>query len=84
MADVETQPGNDVVQGRACIRLIEAADALLGSELTPEERAALVQARQQCVRRLRGLVARLPPGLTAQILAASDKVVGPSQGASQN
>lgn len=84
MADVETQPVKDVVQGRACIRLIEAADVLLDSELAPDERAALVRARQQCVRRLRGLVARLPAGLTAQILAASEKVVGPGQDATQN
>jgi hypothetical protein len=53
------------------VRLIEAADALLGYR--PAWAEALLS------RRLRGLVATLPPEVSAEILAASEKIEGPAQ-----
>ncbi len=71
-------------QGRACVRLIEAADVLLSGELEPDSKRTLEQARQVCVVKLRSLVAALPPRVTAQILAASEKVIGLAGEISQN
>ncbi len=73
-----------VAQGRACVRLIEAAEALLAGEFEPESRYTLQQARQACVAQLRSLVADLPPHVTAQILVASERLIGPAGDVSKN
>jgi len=68
-----------IAQGRACVRLIEAVGALLEvgrGDLNSKEANALVEARALAVKRLRVLVAELPPEAVAQILAASEKLGG--------
>jgi hypothetical protein len=71
-----SQPQRVITSGRAYVRLIEAADALLG--YCPAWTEALLS------RRLRGLVRALPPEMGAEILAASEKIEGPVQGVGRN
>jgi hypothetical protein len=63
-------------RGRACVRLIEAADVLLASAKTPNERITYGMARGLAVEALREMVSDLEPEITAQILVASDKRLG--------
>lgn len=73
-----------VARGRACVQLIEAAEVLLAGEFEPERRRTLQQARQIGVAQLRSLVGELPPHVTAQILVASEKLIGPAGDVSEN
>lgn len=66
-----------ITQGRAYVRLIEAADVLLASGKESGDMATLRAARRVCAERLRALVATLPPEVTAQIMAASERLAGP-------
>jgi hypothetical protein len=65
-----------VVRGRAMVRLIEAAEVLLTGATTPNERVTYGLARELAQQALRELVRDLEPESTAQILVASDKIVG--------
>jgi len=73
-----------IAQGRAYVRLIEAADVLLAGEMEEAEDTLLHQVRQIFTGKLRELVATLPPEITAEILAASEKIKGPTKGFSPN
>lgn len=75
---------DDIVNGRAYVRLIEATDVLLKSTLTAHDRHAMERAQKVAKTNLRELVANLPPELTAQILIASEAIVGPVGDALQN
>ena len=65
-----------ITAGRACVRLIEAADALLGYRPAWTEALLLRLVRALYRHRLRSLVAALPPEVSAEILAASEKIEG--------
>lgn len=67
-----------IKQGKAYVRLIEAADVLLADDLDEAERVLLEQVRQVYKTKLRALVGSQPPALTAQILAASENIKGPA------
>ena len=75
---------NLITYGRAVVRIIEAADALLGRKPAWTKRLLLRLARALYSHRLRDLVAVLPSDLTGEILAASEKMTGVVRGFSPN
>ena len=75
---------NAVIIGKALVRLLEACDILLEKNPVWTEQLLLRQMRALYTHRLRGLVAIWPPELTAEILAASEKMSGVVTGFSQN
>jgi hypothetical protein len=75
---------NVVTAGRAYVRLIEAADVLLGRHPAWTERLLLRMVRTLYSHRLRELVAVLPSDFTADILVASEKMLGVVRGFAQN
>ena len=81
-ADLTLQ--NVITTGRAYVRMVEAADALLADEPVWTERLLLRLVRSLYTHRLRLLVAALPSEVTAEILAASDKIGGTVRGFSNN
>jgi hypothetical protein len=74
---VTASPQHVITADRACVHLIEAADALLGYRPAWTEALLLRLARALYRRRLRSLVAALPPEVSAEILAASERIEGP-------
>lgn len=66
-----------ITQGRAYVHLIEAADLLLERNPAWTERLLLRLVRFLYTRRLQDLVGLLPPEVSAEILAASEKIKGP-------
>ena len=66
-----------ITQGRAYVRLIEATDLLLTGHVARTERLLLRLVHSLYTHRLRGLVGELPPEITAEILAISEKIKGP-------
>ncbi len=68
-----------ITTGRAYVRLVEAADALLGYRPAWTEVLLLRLVRALYRHRLRSLVAALPAEMKAEILAASAKIEGPVQ-----
>ena len=75
---------NAVTMGKAIVRLLEACDILLERNPVWTEQLLLRLVRALYTHRLRGLVAILPPKLTAEILAASEKTSGIVTGFSPN
>ena len=69
---------DQITQGRAYVRLIEAADVLLAGDLDEAERVLLEQVCQAYKSKLRALVGSQPPAVTAQILASSENIKGPA------
>jgi len=65
-----------IQQGRAMVRLIEATNILL-PEAGQHEADLLRDLKIQYQKRLRKMIADLPPDISAQILAASDRISGP-------
>jgi hypothetical protein len=61
----------------AMVRMIEAAEVLLTSATTANERVTYGLARDLARQALRELVAELPTDLTGQILIASEGALGP-------
>ena len=77
-------PQHIITFGRACVRLIEAADVLLDYRPVWTEVILLQLVRALYRHRLRSLVATLSPDITAEILAGSEKIGGPVQEFTQN
>ena len=75
---------NAVMLGKVLVRILEACDILHEKNLVWTEQLLLRQVRALYTHRLRGLVAIWPPELTAEILAASEKMSGVVMGFSQN
>ena len=75
---------NAVTMGKALVRLLEVCDILLERNPVWTEQLLLRLVRALYTHRLRGLVAILPPELTAEILAASEKTSGIVTGFSHN
>ncbi len=75
---------NVIGLGRAYVRVTEAADYILTREPPLVERWAMRLASAICRYRLRQLVAELPAEMTAEILAASEKMTGPVRGFTRN
>jgi hypothetical protein len=70
---------NSIIRrGRAYVRLIEAADELLQQKVDQHEMVTLQETRHLAVQRLRQLVRDSNPAITAQIMVASDKRLGPA------
>jgi hypothetical protein len=65
-----------VVRGRAMVRMIEAAEVLLTGATTPNECVTYGLAREVAQQALRELVRDLEPESTAQILVASERILG--------
>ncbi len=80
----EKRVENVITEGRACVRIIEAADLLLSRNPVWTEKLLLRLVRSLYTHRLRGLVAALPAEITSEILAASEKALGPVRGFSNN
>jgi len=66
-----------VVRGRALVRVIEAGKVLLAFKLTSAERVAFGEAVEAAQVLLRQLVGELDPAIVAQIMVASEHIVGP-------
>ena len=66
--------------GRAAVRIVEAADTLLSFKPVWTERLLLRLVRALYQHRLRDIVALAPADMTAEILAASEKMTGPVRG----
>ena len=75
---------NAVTLGKALVRILEGCDVLLERNPVWTEQLLLRQVRALYTHRLRGLVAIWPPELTAEILAASEKMSGVVTGFSRN
>ena len=75
---------NAITIGKALVRILEVCDILLEKNPVWTEQLLLRLVRAFYTRRLRGLVAILPPELTAEILAASEKMSGVVTGFSHN
>ena len=75
---------NAVTLGKVLVRILEACDILLERNPVWTEQLFLRQVRALYTHRLRGLVAIWPPELTAEILAASEKMSGVVTGFSHN
>ena len=73
-----------IITGRAYVRLVESVDVLLDRQPVWTEHVLLRLTRALYSHRLRGLVAALPSDMTAEILAASEKIAGPVRGPTQN
>jgi hypothetical protein len=65
------------VRGRALVRLIEAGRVLLAYHLTADERVRFGLAVEAAQAQLRQLVGEIDPATSAQIIAASETVLGP-------
>lgn len=63
-------------RGRACVRLIEAAEILLELATDIDQQETYTEAIDLTRWQLRALVQDLDPAVTAQIMAASDKRLG--------
>lgn len=70
--------------GRAHVRLIEAAQLLLEHAVSAHERRRLERLLAHYQPVLRELLEELPPHVSAQILAASDKMLGTVQDVGMN
>jgi len=75
---------NAVMLGKVLVRILEACDILLEKNSVWTEQLLLRQVRALYTHRLRRFVAILPPELTAEILAASEKTSGIVTGFSRN
>ena len=74
-----------VSEGRAYVRLAEAAGVLLAQPGAAGGEVALLRAvRQLAGSRLRKLITELPPAVFAQVLAASDRLMEPVNDVSKN
>jgi hypothetical protein len=67
---------NVVALGRVYVRLIEAARVMIGYTESDEERARLESLVKAYLAGLRKLLGTVSPEVAAQILAASEKVLG--------
>lgn len=65
-----------VVRGRACVRMIEAAEVLVKFATSPHERVTFGEAGELARQQLRNLVRDLAPAVAAQILVASEAALG--------
>jgi hypothetical protein len=72
-----TAPQHIIALGRAYVRLIEAAQAIMGYTEHDGERERLRQLVQEYQAGLRQLVGTVPPHVTAEIMAASETILGP-------
>ena len=75
---------NAVMLGKVLVRILKACDILLEQNPVWTEQFFLRQVRALYTHRLRGLVATWPPELTAEILAANEKMSGVVTGFSPN
>jgi hypothetical protein len=66
-----------IALARAYVRLIEAAQVIIGYSGLNKERDQLRQLVKDYQAALRQLLATVPADVSAQILAASEKVLGP-------
>jgi len=73
-----------IALGRACVRLIEAADVLLAGQRDQQDMIDLRAAREFAKRKLREIVVNAEPAVTAEIMAASENVLGPVQDVGKN
>lgn len=81
---MDTKHDQDILDGRAYVRLIEATAILLKTSLMARDRYILERATEVAKTNLRELVARLPPHVTAQILAIGENIIGPVGESTQN
>jgi hypothetical protein len=75
---------NAVGLGRAYVRMVETADALLEREPFWTEKLLLRIVRTFYSHRLREMVAVLPPELTDEVLVASERMMGVAKGFTRN
>lgn len=68
---------NVIALGRAYVRLIEAAQVIIGHTDVDEERERLEQLVRDYQAGLRDLLSKVSAATAAEILAASEKVLGP-------
>ena len=66
----------EVLLGRAYVRLIEAADAVALHSQVESDRVFAVELAVMYRSKLRKLLAGVSPSISAEILAASEKIAG--------
>jgi hypothetical protein len=71
-----TDEADLIRRGRAAVRMIESAEVLLAAADGPFERVTFGEACDLARQKLRQLVADLDPSVTAQIMMASEKIIG--------
>ncbi len=79
-----TDDEDTIRPGRACVRLIEAAQALLKAATDKHDRIILEGARVLAVRPWRQLVRDSDPAVTAEIMVASGPALGTMRDVSKN
>ena len=67
-----------IVRGRALVRLIEAGKVLLTFHQETAERVIYGMAVETAQTQLRQMVGELDPAVSAQIIIASEKALGPA------
>jgi len=75
---------NIVIHAQVAMRFIEMADVSLYRDLSWAEQFMLRMVRAHYLNRMRSLFAVMPSDMTAEILAASDKLTGLVRGFTQN
>ena len=75
---------NAVGLGRAYVRMVETADALLERKPFWTEKLLLRLVRTFYSHRLREMVTVLPPELTDEVMAASDRIMRVGKGFTKN
>ena len=73
-----------VAHAQAVMRVVEMADVSLYHDLSWAEQFTLRMVQAHYLNRMLGLLALMPPEMTAKILAASEKMSGVVIGFSQN
>ncbi len=73
-----------IMQMQVVMQVVLMADLMLARELPWEEQLVNRMIQAHYLSRLRGLLAAVPPDMSAEILSACEKTVGPVIGFTQN
>ncbi len=73
-----------ITQMQAVLKVVVMADLMLARELPWKEQLVNRMIQAHYLNRLRGLLAAVPPDVSAEVLSACEKTVGPVIGFTQN
>jgi len=73
-----------IAQMRVVMQVVVMADLMLARELPWSEQLVHRMIQVHYLNRLRGLLAAVPPDMSAEILSACEKTIGPAIGFTQN
>jgi hypothetical protein len=84
MSNFRPDYSSTIRAGRAFVRLIEATAVLIEWDEDERSQRKWLRLRREAQERLRRLVEVLPPHITAEIMVASEKMLGTVQDVSKN